>query len=162
MMINEAKSAIRDIATAKKQKVAVVVDEAQLLRREVLTELHTLLNFDHDAKNMLSLILCGQTNLLDSLQYRASAPLASRVMTKAMLKSITASEMEEYVNHHLRVSGVKRPLFEPAAITAIHQGSVGVLRRANLLASGGLVAATIEKKDVVTAEHIRIAASELI
>jgi hypothetical protein len=48
------------------------------------------------------------------------------------------------------------------AITAIHQGSGGVLRRANALARGGLLAAQREEKDAVTAEHIRIASSELI
>ena len=161
-LMNEAKEAIKDFATVKKQKVAVVVDEAQLLRREVMTELHTLLNFDHDSKNHMSLVLCGQSTVLESLQNRTAAALRSRVMTKATLRNLTPVEMEEYLNHHLRVAGVKRPLFEPAAVTAIHQGSAGVLRHANHLASGGLVAAAIEKKDTVTAEHIRIAASELI
>ena len=42
-------------------------------------------------------------------------------MTKAYLKSFSPSEMEKYINHHVRVAGVKKQLFEPAAITAIHQ-----------------------------------------
>ena len=83
-------------------------------------------------------------------------------MAKAHIKALNQPEMEEYVNHHVRVAGVKKQLFEPAAITAIHQGSAGGLRRANQLASGGLMAAAIEKRDLVTAEHIRAAASELI
>ena len=70
--------------------------------------------------------------------------------------------MEKYINHHARVAGVKTPLFEPAAITAFHQGTAGGLRRANQLASGGLMAAAVEKRDSVNAEHIRAAASELI
>lgn len=162
MLLSESKTAIREIATSRKQKVAVFVDEAQLLRRDVLAELHTVLNFDHDGANYLSLILCGQPNLIDHLQYRAAAPLASRVMAKAHIKSLSQMEMEEYVNHHVRVAGVKKQLFEPPAITAIHQGSAGGLRRANQLASGGLLAASLEKRDMVTAEHIRVAASELI
>ena len=161
-LLAESKAAIRDIATSKKQRIIVCIDEAQLLRRDVLAELHTVLNFDHDGANFLSLVLCGQTTLLEHLQYRMAAPLASRVMTKAHLKSLSPSEMEEYINHHVRVAGVKKQLFEPAAITAIHQGSAGGLRRANQLASGGLMAAAIEKRESVSAEHIRAAASELI
>jgi type II secretory pathway predicted ATPase ExeA len=75
-----------------------------------------------------------------------AAPLASRVMTKAHLKSLSPSETEKYINHHVRVAGVKKQLVEPAAITAIHQGSAGGLRRANELASRGLMAAVIEKR----------------
>ena len=72
-------------------------------------------------------------------------------------------EMEEYLSHHLRVAGSKKMLFDQPAITAIHQGSAGDLRRANQLASGGgLMAAAIDKCDLVTAEHIRAATSELI
>jgi len=162
MLLAESKAAIKEIATAKKQKVAIIVDEAQLLRRDVLTELHTILNFDHDGANYLCLLLCGQTTLLDHLQYRDAAPLASRVMTKAHIKALSGLELEEYINHHVRVAGVKKQLFEPPAITAIHQGSAGSLRRANQLASGGLFAAALEKREMVTAENIRAAASELI
>lgn len=162
VLLTDSKAAIREIAASKKQKIAVLIDEAQLLRREVLAELHTLLNFDHDGANFLSLILYGQTTLLEHLQYRGAAPLASRVMTKAHVKAVSQSEMEEYINHHLRVAGVKKQLFELAAIAAIHQGAAGSLRRANQLASGGLMAASLDKRDSVTAEHIRAAASELI
>ena len=162
MLLKETKTAIKDIRASKKQRLAIIVDEAQLLRRDVLAELHTVLNFEHDSVNMVSLVLCGQTLLLDHLQQRAAAPLASRVMSRAHVRNLSQMEIEEYVNHHVRVAGVKKALFEPAALAAIHQGSGGILRRSNQLASGGLVAAAIEKKDVVMAEHIRIAASELI
>jgi general secretion pathway protein A len=149
MTLKDSKAAIREMATAKKQRVVVIVDEAQLLRRDVLSELHTILNF-------------GQTTLLDHLQFRQAAPLASRVMAKAHVKALSPAEMEEYINHHLRVAGVKKPLFEPSAITAIYQGSAGGLRRANQLASGSLLAASLEKQSAVTAEHVRSAASELM
>jgi type II secretory pathway predicted ATPase ExeA len=162
LTLRESKAAIREMATAKKQKVVIVVDEAQLLRRDVLSELHTVLNFDHDGQNFLSLVLSGQTTLLEHLQYRQAAPLASRVMTKANIKALSQAEMEEYINHHVRVAGVKKQLFETAAIAAIHQGSAGGLRRANQLASGSLLAAALQKNDIVTAEHVRSAASELM
>ena len=162
LLVSESKATIREIATSKKLKVCVLVDEAQLLRRDVLAELHTLLNFDHDGANFLSLVLSGQPTLLEHLQYRQAAPLASRVMSKAQIKPLSQMEMEEYLSHHLRVAGSKKQLFDQPAITAIHQGSAGGLRRANQLASGGLMAASIDKCDLVTAEHIRAAASELI
>jgi len=44
----------------------------------------------------------------------------------------------------------------------IHQGSGGILRRANALVHGNLLAAKREGKDVVNAEYIWIASSELM
>jgi type II secretory pathway predicted ATPase ExeA len=161
-LLSECKTVIKELSCARKQRVLVSIDEAQLLRREVLAELHTVMNFEHDGANYMTMVLCGQTTLLESLQYRAAAPLASRVMSKSHIRALSQPEMEEYINHHLRVAGVKKQLFDPAALTAIQQGSAGGLRRANQLASGGLLAATLEKCQIVTADHIRTAASELI
>jgi hypothetical protein len=45
---------------------------------------------------------------------------------------------------------------------AIHQGSGGILRKANMLARGALLAAAFKKSRMVTAEHVRLAATELI
>ena len=161
-LLSECRTVIKELATARKQRVLVCVDEAQLLRRDVLAELHTIMNFEHDCANYMSMVLCGQTTLLEHLQYRAAMPLASRVMSKAHIKSLTQPEMEEYINHHVRVAGVKRQLFDADAMVAIQQGSAGSLRRANQLASGGLLAAALENCQTVNVDHIRTASSELI
>jgi type II secretory pathway predicted ATPase ExeA len=161
-LLGECRAVIKELACSRKQRIVVCIDEAQLLRREVLAELHTIMNFDYDGANYLTMILCGQPTLVENMQYRAAAPLASRVMGKAQVRALTMGEMEEYLNHHLRVAGVKTQLFEPTALNAIYQGSAGGLRRANQLAAGGLVAAATENSRSVTADHIRTAASELM
>lgn len=156
------RNALRDIVTAKKQRVMLVIDEANLLRLEVFSELHTLTKFEHDSQNLLSIALIGNSNLIDKLTYRSSAPLASRVIAKSHLNAITPEQMSEYILHHLKISGVKKQVFSDSAMTAIYQGSGGRLRSANNLARGGLIAAVIENTELVQAEHIRIAASELL
>lgn len=161
-MLADIRSAVREIVTVKKQQVCLVIDEANLLRPEVFAELHTLTQFDHDSKNLITLVLCGQASLLDRLALRSSAPLASRVIAKTHLEPLGRTDMDEYVSHHLSVAGVRKKLFEDGALTAIYQGSGGLLRKANSLARGGLVAAASEGKDTVNAEHIRIAMSELM
>jgi hypothetical protein len=47
----------------------------------------------------------------------------------------------------------------PQRSVAIYQGSAGILLKSNYLAKGGLVAAAMEKVQVVTPEHIRSIAS---
>ena len=69
--------------------------------------------------------------------------------------------MAGYLKHHLQIAGIKEQLFSDEAVLAIHQGSGGLLRRANLLAKGSLVAAAREKCTVVSAEHVRMASTEI-
>jgi general secretion pathway protein A len=161
-LIRSIKSAVEDTVKNKRQKVLLVIDEAGLLRPDVFTELHLISQFDHDSQNFLSMVLAGQRNVIDKLCYRPSAPLASRVVARSHLSSITRDQMEEYLNHHTKAVGSKNRLFGEDAITAIQQGSGGLLRKANHLARGALIAAAAEKLELASAEHVRIASSELI
>lgn len=161
-LLKQFKSTIRDVAQTKKQKIIAVVDEAHLLRTEVFAELHTVTQFDQDSKNLFSIVLAGQPNLLEKLTYRSSAPLASRVISRTHLSNLNQEQMTVYLEHHLSVAGIKKQLFDPQAITGIYQGSAGILRKANALARGALVALAAEKENSVSAEHVRLASTELI
>jgi type II secretory pathway predicted ATPase ExeA len=156
------KNNIREIVATKKQKIIIVIDEAHLLRTEIFAELHTITQFDNDSKNLFSIVLAGQPNLIEKMTYRSSSPLASRVVARTHLTHLNQEQMVVYLEHHLNVAGTKKQLFSDQAITAIYQGSAGILRKTNLLAKGGLIAAAMGKEQVVTAEHIRLASTELI
>ena len=94
--------------------------------------------------------------------YHSSRPLASRVVGRSHLEGLTLKDMEGYLNHHLKIAGVKEQLFAEEAILAIQQGSGGLLRRANHLARGALVAGALEKNRTVSAKHVRAASTEII
>lgn len=153
---------IHDLVTIKKQQPLLIIDEASLLRLDVFAELHTLTQFQGDSKPWLPIILAGQNNLADNLLYRTAIPLASRIVARSHLKAVRREGMEQYVLHHLAIAGVKNSPFDEQAITAIHQGSGGLFRKANNLARGALIAAAGDKSHSVTAEHVRIADSELL
>jgi type II secretory pathway predicted ATPase ExeA len=155
------KKEITELAEGKKLKTVLIIDEASLLRLEVFAELHTICQFHKDSKHYLPLILAGQGNLVDKLMYRASAPLASRVVARTHLEGLDRKGMCHYIEHHLRLAGIKNNLFEDSALTAIHQGSGGLLRKANHLARGALIAAAANKSMQVAAEHVRLAATEI-
>jgi type II secretory pathway predicted ATPase ExeA len=140
------------------------------LYRQILAELGVenagasrakMTQFEQDSKPFLPIILAGQANLIDNLSYRNSQPLASRVVARCHLSGIDQNTMQDYLLHHLKIAGVKHMLFDDAAVTAIHQGSGGLFRKANHLARGALVAAAKEQETVVSAEHVRRAATEL-
>jgi type II secretory pathway predicted ATPase ExeA len=80
-------------------------------------------------------------------------------MTNEQKKAVAVFRRYAAANFHL--AGVKNTLFDEAAVTAIHQGAGGLLRKANHLARGALIAAAKEKSQTVTAEHVRLAATEI-
>jgi type II secretory pathway predicted ATPase ExeA len=152
---------IANLVNTKKQQPLLVIDEASLLRLDVFTELHTLTQFEGDSKPWLPMILAGQNNLADNLLYRTAIPLASRIVARSHLQAVNRDGMEQYIEHHLKIAGLKNSPFDEQAFTAIHQGSGGLFRKANNLARGALLAAAGEKSQSVTAEHVRLASSEL-
>jgi len=155
------RSLIAEIA-ARRERPILVIDEAHLLRLEVFAQIHLLTQFEFDSQPVLSMVLCGQSSLIDNLVYYTSRPLASRVVGKTHLEGITLKDMQGYLTHHLEIAGVKERLFSEEAVVAIQQGSGGLLRRANLLARGALIAAASEECSLVSAEHVRIASTEIL
>jgi type II secretory pathway predicted ATPase ExeA len=161
VMIRKIKHEVLECVRGKKMKVILIIDEASLFRLGVFTELHTLTQFEGDSKPFLPLILAGQSNLIDNLTFPNSMPLASRIVGRCHLHGVDRQGMEEYITHHLAIAGVQRNIFEDAAITAIHQGSGCLFRKSNNLARGSIIVAARKKSAMVTAEHVRIAATEI-
>jgi type II secretory pathway predicted ATPase ExeA len=153
-------SSLKDIISQKVTPL-LVVDEASLLSLEAFRELHTLAQIDCDAKAMLSLILVGQDDLIDKLIYPTSRPLASRVGARMHLEPGNEQETAEYIGHHLKLAGVRPTLFEEAALTATHQASGGTFRFINNISRGALITAAAQKRQVVIADDVRTAATEL-
>ena len=160
IMIQKVRELIMEIAS-RKMVPLLVIDEAHLLKQPVFTQLHTLVQFEFDSRPIVPIILCGQEILLDHLMATRSRPLASRVLGRNHLESLKKEVMKEYLLHHLTLSGCDTNLFSEEAVFAIHQGSGGLLRTANFLAKTAMMAAVMEKANVVSPEHVRIASTEL-
>lgn len=146
---------------SKKQKPILIIDEASLLRIEVFAELHTIMQFENDSAPKLPIILAGQNNLIDALQYQPSRAFASRIVARSKIEPLKQSETDEYLLHHLKLAGNEQKLFTEPSITAIHKSSGGMLRKINNLARGALIAAAGQKSQLVEPEHVQIASSEV-
>lgn len=94
--------------------------------------------------------------------FHISRPLSSRIIDRSYLEGLKYRDMAGYIQHHLKIAGGKDQPFSEEAVLAIHQDSGGLLRRANLLAKGALMAAANEKCKVVPPEHVRMASTEIM
>ena len=148
-------------AVAKKQRPVIIIDEAHLMRLELLAQLHALMQLPYDQRTLVPLILSGQNLLIDRLLYHTSHPFSSRIVGRTLLQGLKLDDMRRYLQHHLQIVGADPDLLGEEAILAIHQSSGGLLRRANHLARGALLAAASEKAPIASAEHVRIASTEI-
>ncbi|CAO0820242.1 AAA family ATPase [Desulfarculales bacterium] len=124
--------------------------------------MHTITQLQGNSKPILPDILAGQNNRTNLLIYRTFLPLASRVVARSHLAGVSFQGMQAYLLHHLKIADVEQNLFSDPAITAIQQGSGGHFQRANHLDRGAFVAAAERQTQVISPEHVRIAATELI
>lgn len=165
LSISTLTKTIRTVVTetaARKQTPVLLIDEANLMRLDVFAQLHTLGQFELDSQPVMPMILAGQNALLDKLRYHTSRPLASRVVARSHLEGLKHKDVAGYLKHHLELAGIKEQLFSDEAITALHQSAGGMLRKSNSLARGSLIAAAKEQCRMVSAEHVRIALTEMI
>ncbi len=160
LMVAKIREFLLEIASRKVTPL-LIIDEAHLLKRSVFTQLHTLAQFEFDSRPVMPMILCGQDLLLDHLLSSSVRPLASRVLGRSHLEAIKREVMTEYLEHHIQLAGGSVKIFSQEAVFAIHQGSGGLLRRANSLAKTSMMACAVEGNHTVSADHVRIAATEL-
>ncbi|CAO0824344.1 hypothetical protein DFAR_620004 [Desulfarculales bacterium] len=70
ILIKLIREQVLEVAQDRKKKPVFIIEEASLLRFQVLAELHTTTQFQGDSKPILSSILAGWNNLADLLIYR--------------------------------------------------------------------------------------------
>ncbi|PID59903.1 MAG: AAA family ATPase [Gammaproteobacteria bacterium] len=143
-----------------KQLPLPVIDEAQYLRNDVLEDLRLPTNDEMDSENRLCMLFVGLTELRRRLQMSVHESLDQRIVVRYQLPGLAREELPDDLTHRLRQVSCELPLFEPAAIEAIHQATHGLPRRINRLAHCALVAAAAGKQHNVSAEHVQQALTE--
>lgn len=141
-------------------KPILVIDDSHLLRSDVLEELRLLTNYEFDSADRLCLIFVGHSELRRRLTMSVHDALNQRITVRFQLSAIALPETGPYLRHLLHLAGTETPLFEPAALEAIHQAANGLPRRINLLAHYALTAAAHANLRIATADHVRQAMAE--
>jgi len=101
----------------------LLVDEAQEMPTECLTELRLLSSEQFDSKNLLTVVLCGDTRLPDRFRELALMPLGSRIRVRLLLTLYSRDELLEFLNHQLTVAGAPSLMTDPLKETLVeHAG----------------------------------------
>ncbi len=134
---------------AQGKRTVLIFDEAQNLKRETLEELRMFSNINADTDELLQLILVGQPELCDLVSDPSLVQFAQRIAAEFHLPTMSAEEVEKYIQHRMEVAGATRPIFSKGACESIHLVSKGTPRLVNQICDYALVYAySYERKDV--------------
>jgi general secretion pathway protein A len=127
----------------------------------MLAHLHILMNYEWDAKALLSLVLVGLPELESNLSRRAHRSLLTRIHHRFLLAPATVDDTAAYVHYRLAAAGVGHALFPDEALAALHELSQGALREIDRLATAALREAARRKKKLVDRDTLTRVAEAL-
>jgi type II secretory pathway predicted ATPase ExeA len=120
------------------RRVVLIFDEAQNMGVETLEELRMLSNINADKDELLQLMLVGQPELRELLMRPELAQFAQRVTADYHLTTLTASEVEDYIQHRMARAGARWRVFPAETCQVIAEATRGVPRLVNTLSDMAL------------------------
>ncbi len=140
------------------KRVVVLVDEAHAMPIDTLEELRLLYNLQVGSFKLLQIVLFGQPELNSKLEQPNMRQLKDRIVHNFHMQPLSRDILENYLMFRMRKAGYHGPnIFTSGAIKLIADASVGLMRRANVLADKSLLAAFVEDTHSIEAKHVQAA-----
>jgi general secretion pathway protein A len=139
-----------------RQRLLLVIDEAQGLTAEMQADLLHLACLENQGHRLLHILLVGQNEIFQWAVSATREAFLSQVSATCRLYPLNERETADYIELRLRVAGARRPLFDEGAASAIHCFSHGVPRAINLMGDYALLHAHLKEADRVDAEMVGI------
>lgn len=121
----------------------LLVDEAQEVASDCLTELRLLQSASFDSQSLLFTVLCGDSRLPQRFRTPELLPLGSRIRTRLELTALSPQELVSYLEFVLQKAGAPQ-LIAPELVHTLATHAHGNLRVLTHMA-GELLSAAAEK-----------------
>lgn len=147
----------------QQQKITtvIIVDEAHLLKPDILDEIRLIHNSGYDSEDFLATALVGQPSLKKMINYNKFLPLKQRIAVAYHLKALSKSEAYKYFEHQIALSKANTKIFLDNAIETIVTYSKGVPRVINNIALKSMQNAAENKNQLVDQECVMEILEEL-
>ncbi len=135
---------------ASKNRVVLIIDEAQSLSPKCMEEIRMLSNLEVEKHHLLQIIIVGQPELRNRLQQKNLEQFAQRVTVNCHIDRLGQDEIEHYIRHRLRIAGAKNPdIFDEGAVQAIFASSCGIPRVINAVCDMALLYGFVDGLKVI-------------
>lgn len=124
----------------RKEKVFLIIDEAQAMDPDLLDLVRMLTNLETSKSKLLNVILMGQPELTDILNTQRFRPLKQRVTVRFDLKPLSREETGEYILFRIKKARSRDlRIFDKGAIDEIYKFSKGIPRLINVICDNALL-----------------------
>ena len=148
-------------AHQRRQKVLLIIDEAQRLRQDLLEEIRLLSNIEMQHTKLINIFFVGQNEFVDILLQSKNRAIRQRITINYHIEPLSADEVGAYIDHRLDVAGCKTTLFKPDAVREIFRFSEGFPRLINIICDHALLTGYVKGVSRVNAAIINECAKEL-
>ncbi len=136
------------------KKPLIVIDDAQDLPDSTLAEIKSLVNFDLDSRNLITVILSGQPEIARRIKMDHLNALRQRIRLSLSMSPMSCDEAVRYIDHHTAVCGNKNPLFTEAAKADIFKKTGGIARQINTICYNTLLQGAARELDIIDSNDI--------
>ncbi len=126
-------------AYSSRQKVLLIIDEAQRLTIEMLEQVRLLSNIELDNRKLINIFFVGQTEFNRVLLDERSKAVRQRITVSYHIEPLRETETPLYMRHRLNVAGSRREIFTPEAVRQVHAFSGGYPRLINIICDHALL-----------------------
>ena len=121
-------------------KPVLLIDEAQQMSTECLTELRILQSHQFDSQSLLFTILCGDNRLPDRFRTADLLPLGSRIGPRLLLEPLSPEQLQDYLYFAIETAGNSQLMTDELMLT-LSAHAANNLRVLNQMAAELLAAA---------------------
>jgi len=141
---------------AANNNVALIIDEAQNLRRGVMEQIRLLSNLETDKEKLLQIVLVGQPELADSLAKDNLRQLKQRISLRYHILPLLHEEVSEYIYHRWHVAGGNSQIqWTKEALELIYGYTRGIPRLINIICDKALLAGYVAESAVIDIAMIK-------
>lgn len=149
-MKKQFRDAVASLFDTHDRLPVIVIDNAQDLPIQTIKEIRYLLNFEIDAKSLLSLILVGHPELRDTLKLRSFEAVSQCITAHYRLSPLDEKQTYDYISHQLKLSQLNM-LFPEDLVKRIYQFTAGIPRVINQICRHCLI--DMESNQLALADH---------
>jgi len=154
-------STIAELYTQQKIISVLVIDEAHLLKPDILDEIRLIHNSDFDSTDYLATALIGQPPLKKMITYNKFLPLRQRISVAYHLNTLSKNDSYKYFEHQLALSKANTKIFMDNAVETIVSAAKGIPRMINTIALKAMTSAAHKKMTTVDQECVMEILAEL-
>jgi len=141
--------------------VVLILDEAQALPEDSLEALRLFTNLETETRKLLQVVLFAQPELDERLATTRFRQLQQRITFSYKLRSMTAQEVQRYIQHRMKVAGYKGAvIFSDTLSKKVAKISKGIPRLVNVLCHKMLMLSYGQGQYQITKKHLSAAVND--